>query len=262
MSKIKRGWQDSDDHFLYDAEVHYLWINHTPDTGDRALPLCTVELERFKRPFENTRKYPNEQFTLWIDFNYLDNMSKFWLVNYFENAAPPNFDLRDLNEIEAYGTSQRIGIRYNRLHDSRDAYKRANLARFYILQDRLKRSDATNIVYSDLDATKVLNMPRAGKSLFEEQGFVIGKASNAIISHAYVALKNGHSQAKKFIDEVVTRTCEYYDQNNHGTNGPIVKGVIKDMLGEGMIRKMTVKPMPPIGYKTPKDRFLRFHGIR
>ncbi len=262
MSKFKRGWQNSDDHILCDAEVHYLWINHSPDEGERNLPLCTVELERLKRAFENGRKYPEATFTLWVDFKYLDAMSKFWVDSYFDSYAPPNFTLKDLNDIELYKTNPRMGMDKIRRSSPHDVFTRTDLARFYILQERLKKSTKANIVYSDLDANNVLNIPRAGKSLFEKYGFIIGKASNAIVMHAYVAVKKGHPHAKLFVDNVVERTCEYYDQNKHGTNGPIVKAVLSDMLGANMISVMNIKPMPKIGYKVPRDRFLTFHKIR
>lgn len=129
--------------------VNYVWINSRPDQPGRAEE-CSVSLKHLDRAYENARSYPSAQFNVWVDYNFLDERSRKRLEAHNNQCAPPNVELRDLNDIPAYREAKifKPGV-------ARNIWMRVDLARVIVLDHVLESGEARYALYADFDTPDV-----------------------------------------------------------------------------------------------------------
>jgi hypothetical protein len=137
-----------------DFIVNYVWINKdvfTINDSDPSAPLCGIPLHYVDKAIANAKQYPDTQFQIWIDPQYLtDTPSEFFLQSHLYYNDCQNITVRDLNNIASYATDA-----FFNPENRNNIWHRVDLARLLALQDCLNHNEDKKAIYADFDIEDV-----------------------------------------------------------------------------------------------------------
>lgn len=163
--------------------VNYVWINKEPFSPAPDGPRCGVPLSHLDMAYKNARKYPQAQFTVWLDNALLDGGSLEIVTDHARRSAPANVRLRDLNEIPSYRDTAIF-------HPPalRGIWVRADLARLLAMEHCFDESGEEAVIYSDFDVDDVRLDAGDMRRALRDQGIFVGSSKKNEIENGYIAL--------------------------------------------------------------------------
>ncbi len=187
----------------YNIIANYVWINKQPcaePTEDDAL--CGVPLHYFDKAYENAKKHPDVTFNLWVDFNFLDLSSRFFIESHAYLFAPNNLNLRSLHEIDDYKNDPRFAV-----NTKENIWARVDLARLLVLSHCFKTTASKQVFYTDFDLDDIQVLDEAVQNSLSIHNMVFGKTKSHHIENGYMGFQIG--KGADFLNSIlIPRTKE------------------------------------------------------
>ncbi len=237
-----------DDYARY--HVNYVWINE--DEGAKDGVSCAVPLRYMDIAYENAIKYPQAQFTIWLDHALFDPMTHFMMMSHGYLNAPSNVEFKNLRDIKAYAQCDVYDI-----EKPKNIWARVDLARLLVLQHQLsdENNKADYQIYSDFDVPDVrLDCDRMF-SIMHKHGLFVGETLK------YNILENGYlgfdkDQGRDFLESRLLPRA--INSAKAGLDGykPLYKTLHSWMVDQGFwyFRGRVCAPRQEVmGYKVPDN---------
>jgi hypothetical protein len=201
--------------------VNYVWINKDcparpkakpPSGGDAKQPSCSVPLNLLDKAYENAKRYPAADFTIWYDKAMMDPLSEFFMISHSYLNAPANVEFKDLRTLDAY---EALGV--FSVSQPKDIWARVDLARLLVLQHGLSQAGTQDYqLYSDFDVEDLcLNSTRMQCSLKDEGLFLGATIEHNMLENGYMCFDR-NAGAAYLKDRLIPATLDTSNQNENG----------------------------------------------
>lgn len=138
--------------------VNFVWGNMVK-AGKNGAPECLIPLDNIRRAIDNANKYPGADFNIWIDHDFLDDSTLFWLDSVlYAEGKNSNVTFHNLRDIPDYANNSFFDSEqtYNSRYHITSVYGRADYARILVLDHCMKTEpNRDRIYYSDMDSTDI-----------------------------------------------------------------------------------------------------------
>ena len=201
--------------------VNYVWINKDcpaglkakPSSGcDEKQPSCSVPLNHLDKAYENAKRYPAADFTIWYDKAMMDPLSEFFMISHSYLNAPSNVVFKDLRMLGTYNALDVFNV-----YEPKDIWARVDLARLLVLQHGLNQTKTRDYqLYSDFDVEDVrLNSTHMQYSLRDEGLFLGATLEHNMLENGYMCFdKNAGAAYLK--DRLIPSTLDTSNRNENG----------------------------------------------
>lgn len=240
------------------AVLNYVWINQTPDSEiDRSSALCSVWLDYLDMAYANARLYPETPVLIWLDYDLLDDSTRFWVQSHAATLAPSNVRLRDLNEIDLYKKEKEGGVM-----DTPDVWQRANLTRLLTLEHCLRETDAEHVFYADFDVRDASMLDPHALHCLKEHGVVLGATEDEFIENSYFGFARapkGWDRLRELIDLTYDQALLQKDQAHKVVSLRALHWASECGLQDAAL--LSIPVVEPMDYELPQNPFYVEHGI-
>ncbi len=156
-----------------DFSLNYVWIQATrlPLPNKNSTPLCPIPASLISNIENMARTYNEAAINIWVDIYGFGAHSTSITDNLNKKFAHPNITVHTLECIPEYKNSIFRENHTNFEDEASPIWKQVDLARLYILKERLTNGNENFALYSDLD---IILEDRALKIL-KEKGIFISK---------------------------------------------------------------------------------------
>ncbi len=238
--------------------VNYVWINR--QAGPLEDVACSVPLRYLDIAYENARKYPKAQFTIWMDRALLDPRTAFFLASHAYFDAPDNLNFADLRDISVYAQSEVYDV-----EKPKDIWARVDLARLLVLSHQLNDADnkADFQLYTDFDVPDVkLDCQRMYRILNHHGLFVGMTLKYDILENGYLSFNK--TAGKEFLEkDLLPRTMNAAKAGLDGYK-PLVKTLHSWMLSQGFWYfrgRVSAPRQEMMGYVVPENPIYKDHKL-
>jgi|GEM_PF-6208393 len=187
-----------------EALVNYVWIHAKADRRrDSSAPLCTVPTAHMETAVENANRYPNADFSIWIDSKLTGPSTLFWLQGYiYVMAKHRNVRVRDLQSIAHYRDDAFFvppaKVNSKQRAEPQSPYLRADYARILVIENCLNHAHHRFVFYSDFDCPDLrLNKTMACARVHGVVIHDIGDAS--LTSNGYIGVDRMHGRVGRLM---------------------------------------------------------------
>lgn len=188
--------------------VHYLWLknsNFDEAVTDECL-LCDIPLEQIDRIIGNARKYPEIDFSIWIDpSDYQNGYTAFLVQSHSFLSGCSNIKVRNIHEVESYSALKE----FEKINSAKMIFwHRVDLVRLLLIQDQIQDSSYSKIqIYSDMDVQDIFGFNGALKNKLSQgikkYGFCCGATcKDNLLENGYLAVSS-NMRGKNFIDYII-----------------------------------------------------------
>lgn len=215
------------------CSVNYVWICPKEDARAQDEAVTRIPLHYFERMYENAARYPEADFNLWLDFEQLGTVDRFFVASHRYLFDASGIEIRDLRTIPEY--LQNSGFDPD---SGRTLYAKADYARILVLNRLLRGGHDKEIIYSDLDCEDVrIRAPEVREKL-DGAGMAFGyTGADQRVCNGYIGLKG--AKARVFMaDFLLPQTTVAFERNlvNHfGAFSRAIKG-FRDKYFPGVSR--------------------------
>lgn len=230
--------------------VNYAWLCPRDTRATRADYGTRLPLHYMTRLYENTARYPEAVYNLWLDFDQIAPNDRFFLQSHQYLFDTPNITLRNLRDIPAYSGYPGFD------RDSNIAlYARADFARVLVL-DHIQRNHPESIaIYSDLDCEDIMIEDKLVNTTLTKCGTIFGHSGRSIACNGYIALCG--DQGRTFMkDYLLPKTEAAFQKNLVNHFGAFSKAITeyRDKYHPSVRREqLGLVPMPPMRSLMPYD---------
>lgn len=234
--------------------VNYVWINKSifppKDTADKP-PLCGIKLHEVERALSNAQKYPDAQFKIWVDWRYLDIMSRFLLESQVYFSGCGNFQIHSLEKIPQYAM--------NTIFKPNSGIKllaKVDYARLLVLDHVLESNQDAFVYYSDMDCEDVMLNDSKCQESMKRDGTVMANVKNMYYENGFFGFTK---KGQYFLNTLKTETkkCAKHNTTGYGSLGH----VIKIFFPHGSHRKLCQVKLTQTNIKMEKPEYYSKHNI-
>jgi hypothetical protein len=201
--------------------VNYVWINKDCPAelkakkrsgGDAKQPSCSMPLNLLDKAYENAKRYPAADFTIWYDKAMMDPLSEFFIISHGYLNAPSNVVFRNLRTLDAYDALDVFSV-----YEPKDIWARVDLARLLVLQHGLSQAETRDYqLYSDFDVEDVgLNSTRMQCSLRDEGLFLGATIEHNMLENGYMCFDK-NAGAAYLEGRLIPATLDSSNRNENG----------------------------------------------
>jgi hypothetical protein len=233
--------------------MNYIWICEEDHSAVPQAGSCYVPLYKFDRAYKNARKYPDTDFIIWMDYERLDDSSRFFFESHFYLNASDNTQVRDLNELESYSNDALF-----KPEEEYNIFQQADYARLLVLQDCFENANYDDVFYSDLDVKNVRVESARVANRLAQFGMVFPEplgGNKGGIENSYMGFRRG--QGESFLqDTLIPFTRDRIKDEENGF-GAFIDAIDTWMAAQDKALRLTHQKLcllalaPPMGYKMP-----------
>lgn len=182
--------------------INYVWVNMVKAGKHDGAPECGIDLKNIERAVNNANRYPDADFKIWIDRDFQNDSTLFWLNSFlYAGAQHDNVELCDLRDIPDYADNRFFDNEqsYNWRYHVTSVHARADYARILVLDHCMNQdTERQRILYADMDCED-LRLDDA-LEIINREGIVTNALGMAGVEHvpsnAYIGI-NPHDERVK-----------------------------------------------------------------
>ncbi len=240
------------------CQINYVWINDKPYQPAAGDPPCGVPLRYIDQVVSNAERYPDAQFSIWLDPEFLkDSPTLDILQSHIERSGQGNLNIRNLNDLDEYRNSPFYSV-----EGAVPVWQRVDMARMIITKHSLENYPDRISVYSDFDVKDV----GIGSKKFQESigryGFVIGATKGPQqefnLENGYFAF-NASFAGKAFLNNLLQGAYEATGQGLRDSRNDIFysyRDTVKAHCKENRISPVSrclINVLEPCTYQVPRN---------